>query len=619
MERSKKKSFNPSKLKHIKCRSLTLSPSNARNNTCIKGTLFYAAKRNQPLLIIVSSPSTERKQINEFAENIASLYYATFVLEILRTGETTKNILEKNRKKLDLVINHFRETKSNNNVNDYKKYLNCKKIGLVAFSEGAEICGAWSEANSKNSKVKAIFSISPVFAIKSRKLNHPVFIFAGNMDSLSELYSWDESNIFKMGAILRGGNHRRPIRRGKRQTGGQSNLRYTTLNTFDQFKIVYDSMALFFDAFFSKRKSNFDVFFSKRSPDMINIMWALQARYREDLRILYCNPKGSIIWGNAYKGFQNPKLYFKDCRQFKINSEQISSAEIRKNECEVISIPFTGVKICDRFLNSGVDYFFPPLAYGKYKSLVHRYTDALREEKVCIEKIEKIVEEIVKFLKNLYLEATDQHFPICKNDFPIMQCLINRIYSFVGDSENKNDYPWCQLRKHLKLKDFTAVDFLMDTISIVRRFKIQPWNHSAFAREIIWTNPNTKCTLCLDNFNVSKFSLLSLRMGQSYISRNLTQGNVLSESQKIDICVNGNSLDEIKVKFPFRRKVRISEPIKTINHNLAYYNDIEDIGLQCYLSYYLIPIVDIKNIHCIELHFQNPSGAIMLSEVAFTN
>ncbi len=600
------------KLKHIDCRSLTLYPSNSRNHECINGTLFYAKRRrNQPLLVIVSSPSSKRKQINEFAENIASLFYATFVIEISRVdgNKTTKDILEKNKIKLAHIIDHFGKTKSDNSNSDYKSFLNYKKIGLVAFSEGAEICGAWSEANAKKSRVKGIFLISPAFAIKSRKLNHPIFTFTGNLDSLSELFSWDESNIFKMGAILRGGNHRRPIRRGERKNVEQSDLRYKALNTFDQFNTVFDSIALFFDAFFSKRKL---------SKNKVDIMWRLKSRYREDLRILYYNPKGSIVWGNAYEGTNNCQLYVKNCKS-KISSDQISPVKIESFELGKISKPFSGVKICDRFLNSGVNYFFSPPAFGKYKSLIQKYTDALREDRVCIEKIEKVVGEIVTFLRNLYLESTNQQLPINKNRFPILQCLINLIHKFVVDSENINDYPWPQLQKCLELKDFAAVDFLMETISIIRRFKTLPWNHSAFSREIIWTNTNTKYILCTEKFNASKFSLLSFRMGQSYISRNLTQGNVLREPQRIGICVNGNQLDVIKVKFPFRRKIRISEPLKTFKQYLDYNNGIEDIGLQCYLSYYLIPIAGIKRVNRIELHFQNPSGAIMLSEVAFTN
>lgn len=619
------------------------------------GTVYYQPRdEKRPVLIIVPGPPTTEEEIEEFTEFITSLGFVCIIPRIIRTNCLSEEALEINTNQLSKVIKELEDClieskpdesleKNQDVFEELSTYIKSAKIGLIGYSEGSEICANWSQKNKKK-KVDGIFLIAPVSTICQRTLFHPLFLFIGNIDATASMNSWDRSNVAKTGIILRGGRHGELFRPRKKEERSKNSSRNrqgrnndSNLEEFEQSQILLECVYLFFAEIFSPKKLR----------NQYDVIKYLKLHYQEQLRLLYHIPlkkKEKLVIEGTYLETKDDSIVDYEC--------WIGNCYWKPNQGSLNS-DYSFLS-SGRFLYSGIKDVFKVGRFSKYKLQVWKYRQLLESnhsnEKNSTSKVSIVVEEIIAILRNVVGDPLknqnggETHLPIPIHELP----LVEEIEKLIDDTISKQSSiaekdRWTKLKNFLEVPSFSSFDFLINIIRQVRLSKIDPWDHTAYGREIIWRANNfeefernededAKCKffyeIDLGNFKTGPvdsrpYKFVSLRLGQSYKSRFKTQGNALRTKQSIDIFFNDeeNKSFSIQVLPPLRRRPRVAEPIDMLEiKEFLFGNWIDDIGLQCYLSHYLIPIpYQIETIKKIKLCFLNPSGAIMLSEVALTN
>ena len=475
-----------------------------------------------------------------------------------------------------------------------------QKVGLIGFSSVMEYCLAFS-FNSSSKKVKGIFGLGPAFSDVSWPAKHPYFHFSGTEDDRSKLISWDLTNVLKLGIILDGGRHYGPLEMVEDPTLDKPYLGDRPLTASEQFKYLVDCLSGFFNFVFNG-KDSFPEFYNtlKTKSDAVGF--------------LYSNPSSKkILEGTTWEK-----------NKFKLSYYWIGKVSSESQNGK-ISLSFN-----DRFLLWGAG-----IAITRYKQVNGKpgfkkiIRDFIKEIESSLENdldLAKIDASAVVFLFKWLLNAPIIiKYPNFKQtnipfDLPFTQEIKISLEKFVQKNSDRKSF-WSEFE--IQIKDFRAIKFLQNILAFYRRTKIDPWRHAVYGRELSWDTKNQVYQIPLKKIKVSEFNFLSLRLGQSYISRKKYNKNQPGMPQILHLYFNkrNSTFTEISIPPPFKREQEYSGPLQLNDPELYLYGDwLPRTGLQCYLTHHLIPLPpDLKTLHKIELHFQNPSGAIMLSEVALTN
>lgn len=598
-------------LLHIKEDAIEAPPNDL---FIISGSLIYDAKKVETIesmiIIYVDIAKPYSKRIIYFAKHLATMGYVCMVPVIFPIRNP--NFLDGRVEGLDFIIKNIDFLKG-----PIKTITN---IGLIGHSQTCEICSIWTSQAISESIVKGILAVCPAFGETHPIVSIPIFTIIGDKDPNANLVSWDRSYVDKSGVILSKGLHSGYFSPFEPEQDRVATHGYWTNQNNLQYQILFDSATLFFGELFYNEKSN-----------QLNVLNVLKSKYSQFIRILYQNTKKSVIEGSDFDTKNLGKIELKPwIGQLFVGHKAapIADYDLKYN--------FDEQQIYTRFLYNGLDnvtnifhlaaYIVELKAYIQQSSETHVIGQTKKTADVYQH---DVVDKTLQVIRNAFEGAKDDNqIPIERQRLPILLYL----KSFILQSINSNNLHWSKLCKLISERSYGSLFFLSDLLMILRQLTMDPWNHAAFGREIIWQLKHDSrfkaryiIDLHKDEDNYAKFRYLSLRLGQSFLDQKVTLGNTIGKSQIIYVYFHTkqgiNTPYEIEVKPPSVLSPSSSLPniIPKGTEDLILGNYTHQQQIKCYLDFHLIPLPKDQQITSIELQFQNPSGAIMLSEVAFTN
>lgn len=577
----------------------------------IRGHIYYFFDSRQPLIILIDSSTRSPGKNLEFAHSLALGGYTCFT--------PYSNPIPGKEEDITLLNSTIEVFNNADGLDEtYKKHIKANSVGLIGCSSGGGVCQKLSEINQSNNLIKGLFCISPT-ATPLTDVKHPFFIFFGNADYQIKMLSWDRSHTQKSGILVRGGRHINSFHEIVFDTKFLTSTKsIAQIEDSILFNVLYQSLNIFLQNIFDPQSTN-----------LLSELMKVYANFQDSTRILYHNPDYKQVIEGTKIELSNQKFSKIKLEDWKGTIEKLShsrqTSDSSKNRADTKDSNNSNFN--EKFLYSG--HISTGFNFRKFRNNVELFIRLLdkKASPSCFESaICKITQVLLKTINST--DSEEEQLPIAKPEFPFVKELKSLIGKYIGSQIINKD----SIQTELSKVDYHAAKFLQSIILLVYEHEIDTWEHAAFGREIKWTDRNS--VYSITNFSICgipKDTYLSIRMGQSYKGRNNPNQNEFNIPQLIEIYLYDTQKETkegiekkpyiIKLEPPKNREIEVEEPRNFIQPSKFYFeNWIHDIGLQCYLTYYLIPIPpDLECLDKIKLHFLNKTGAIMLSEIALTN
>ncbi|MEO0469473.1 MAG: hypothetical protein AAF206_07635 [Bacteroidota bacterium] len=537
------------------------------------------------VLILIDAPSTNilsHTIVKAFKEDTDHQLFDLVVypvdldakkLQLLPPIPARKSLINR-AKRLENIIAHVHE-----------KFGRSLKIGFVTYSASAEICSTWYETFYLTDKTEAtkenilgIFMIGPAynsfFDAQYTEFKLPIFLLAGTDDDTANIHGWDFASDLKVGMILHDVDHN-----GYFENQSSSQLSKDQHGTsYRPLDICYAGICSFFDAL------------QKEKPyHLRETLQDLQQKYEAFfLRILFQHPSDKSITHllsynlrSLYEGIEKRAGVFKRSDRY---------------------VP----------LIKGMLETFHQIEDNQYEFEPSDLEDAV---KTYVKKISEI----------LYRHA------MSNKSYSVTEELRKLVAGFLDQQRDDIDWqdPSWQIELTQKLSDIhtriRTAYFLLGIILSLQKLRLDPWDHAVEAWPISWKKAQSRIYPMSPLVNYKDYQYLSIKLGQHYTDISIS--NTHSSFTPLQILVKISAKDSeksheelITIPPPF---VRDEFEIDLENFfepgNFLFGKVFHGRPVKSYLSHFFIPLPKDRIITSIELHFQSPSGAIMLSEVALTN